>query len=548
MNNFQLEVVSTFKDSSVDALDEEKGWPLMIQQKASKDERNSWKFVIKLFKCRSDIISMPFVDESTDSGMVQSLLESNQRVSELLVIRNWLEDTCDIPVPIEIQANWNTSGPDFIQTKEEKAFDAKLCKALFFYLRKGQMEDAIDCCERNGQHWRSASLKGVYYYDGQEGNSNMAKWKESCRNICLNDEYSLYERALYAVLCGEFEVLDLVCSSWEDKVWAYTVCLLEKIIQNHLDGGSFEEYRESLAGFVHSLSVHDYYHQFQMSIMLGDLKGLVTRVVEDPLIEDSHLQFAANFFIFLNRSTAFKVECDALIEKFIKRLIDQNIFDFVASFCDEIQSQEIATDLYSYLLLKVDSSEDRLKYLRKASQLDSETIVVRVCRVLCDSDLFRERDLEWLDFIGRSDLKLEATRILCRSMLKVGDRASLMKLLSTVAVSDEEINGYKALVKCWTSMEKIRSGNRSLVPKLIQFLQSGWLQHPYYSSNLKEDDLDEYNSIRQIYLQEICECILDSGECLDSFVFCLADEEFKLFQDLNLELVLERLASSKLVY
>lgn len=54
-----------------------------------------------------------------------------------------------------------------------------------------------------------------------EGNIFHNIWKATCYHLSEEDSLNLYERAIYASLCGNLRQLLPVCTSWEDNIWAY---------------------------------------------------------------------------------------------------------------------------------------------------------------------------------------------------------------------------------------------------------------------------------------------------------------------------------------
>jgi nuclear pore complex protein Nup107 len=125
------------------------------------------------------------------------------------------------------------------------------------------MDKAILMCESNDQPWRAASLRGGIYRSDYEldveyeqnnlnnietlnessGNSNRILWKFTCYTLAQQDIFDPYERALYAVLSGDFDNILPVVNTWEDYVWAYYSVLIEheldRKIQEESRGGIY---------------------------------------------------------------------------------------------------------------------------------------------------------------------------------------------------------------------------------------------------------------------------------------------------------------------
>ncbi|CAG8834616.1 21305_t:CDS:2, partial [Racocetra persica] len=52
-------------------------------------------------------------------------------------------------------------------------------------------------------------------------------WRATCYQLAQEAGFDLYDRATYAVLCGDVDNIFPVCRSWEDYIWAYFNGLIE---------------------------------------------------------------------------------------------------------------------------------------------------------------------------------------------------------------------------------------------------------------------------------------------------------------------------------
>ncbi|CAH0476384.1 unnamed protein product [Peronospora belbahrii] len=146
-------------------------------------------------------------------------------------------------------------GDDHIQP-DDMEDEAELMKAIWLFVRAGQMDEAIDLCIRLGQSWRAASLSGGNPVGASEtseredlllerwGNPFRALWKSMCWRLSeqvdggkVSKSNSLlakkYEKLIYAALSGNIQIItkSSLCESWEDHCWAY----LQGITEQQLD-------------------------------------------------------------------------------------------------------------------------------------------------------------------------------------------------------------------------------------------------------------------------------------------------------------------------
>jgi len=101
-------------------------------------------------------------------------------------------------------------------------------------LRKGNLLEAANYCERIGQSWRAASLLGgaIYhkaklpneYQSESQGMPTCCRlWLKSCQNLSREAETSV-EKAIYGWLCGNMDSILPMCQTSEDRLWAYMHC------------------------------------------------------------------------------------------------------------------------------------------------------------------------------------------------------------------------------------------------------------------------------------------------------------------------------------
>jgi len=142
---------------------------------------------------------------------------------------------------------------DRYELDEEKQF----FQHLWTLVRCGQHDRAVQACHTAGQSWRAASIKGLLMAHNASlsdqpsaassldtactGNVFRTVWKQAC--IALSNKPSLdrFERAIYAVLCGNYPQVLPVCENWHDYLWAHLSGFLEQEISRCLDASSSGE-------------------------------------------------------------------------------------------------------------------------------------------------------------------------------------------------------------------------------------------------------------------------------------------------------------------
>ncbi|KXN92482.1 hypothetical protein AN958_07429 [Leucoagaricus sp. SymC.cos] len=305
--------------------------------------------------------------------LAQALMETSPLFSELVVVREWLQDTAPLPSPPEANTGYwkftkhsvmqslrtgnNRDGlvremdPDAVNREEGKtlasddaSYERSLLQALYGYIRAGQLEEAVELCRKAYQPWRAASIQGSLLFtwralstnprsdepgeDGEEGpvfwqgNRNRRLWKASCTRAALNSSLSDNERILYAALAPSPQtstVLKSACRTWEDHLWAQISIMCEEKESEELFklGGSFwEGGTDAVEKGVKDISAVDEEREEQGWVKeateaLESLKGIV--VTEGPPAD--HAFHFSQLYIILNRTSQ-------LLEAFARGLSD----------------------------------------------------------------------------------------------------------------------------------------------------------------------------------------------------------------------------------
>ncbi|KAI9007767.1 nuclear pore protein 84/107 [Hyaloraphidium curvatum] len=257
-------------DASMDGDEELENWEL---------ELNTWRLCEYLLPQR--LLGNPPQAEpsniyASDSKLVADYIGSNTDLSEAVLVRRWLEDTAPDFDAVEVRKGYqphtfkalkdrqrlNLPDDKLVQELDpdaplrtqraldigDKEYEDQLCRTLYSYIRRGKADDAVHLCEESSQPWRAASIAGGMLHvdevmdddvdpddtlDGF-GNMNRDLWKACAYRIACEEQFTLYERALYAALCGDLRNALPACQNWEDYLWTFYVVLLESRTAEHL--------------------------------------------------------------------------------------------------------------------------------------------------------------------------------------------------------------------------------------------------------------------------------------------------------------------------
>ncbi|KAJ7118836.1 nuclear pore protein 84/107 [Mycena epipterygia] len=235
----------------------------------------------------------PYTPTST---LAQAIMHASPLLSELVVVREWLQDTAPAPQhPEATTGYWKFTkhgvmqslrmggaprgglvkemDPDAVNrgdgrmlAPDDTNYEKGLAQALYAYVRAGRLEDAIDLCRKAHQPWRAASIRGSLLFqwrsitneqyeddameedlaDAWEGNRRRQLWKSTCTRSAINPNVSDHDRILYAALAPSPQtsiILKTACRTWEDHLWAQisVVCEEKQSMEMLRVGGSFWE-------------------------------------------------------------------------------------------------------------------------------------------------------------------------------------------------------------------------------------------------------------------------------------------------------------------
>lgn len=268
-------------------------------------EKYTWDLVSGLMKAFKPQSRSKHPVMTTDRQIIHHLLSTDSRMCKLYAVKSWLEnmasendetiDNRDSYRPSTRQeiSEYLRSGntgltthhlsmdpdcvnrpDDYTISNQDKIYLEKLMKAVFVFIRKGSLADAVELCRACQEHWRAVSLLGGVFFHDPEANSipehqaqisksdftsdsfgeifnvqNEYEWDDAfvpagnknrglfltvCQHIANDPNLSNYERAVYGYLCGHIDSVLPVCNRWEDFIWAYYSNWFVRETEDHL--------------------------------------------------------------------------------------------------------------------------------------------------------------------------------------------------------------------------------------------------------------------------------------------------------------------------
>lgn len=180
---------------------------------------HGWLYTKEAIKGQKRLRSWPQPLEPDDPGITLSLLSSEK--SE--------------PLITQLDPDAITRQNHGLQ-KQDKFYEQATWLACWKMLRKGESWTKIrEWSEQHLESWRAVSLCGASVdSDTAAGRTppddgltrmmsyhNQESWRSACSVLANNPETDDFERAVYALLCGETEPAYKVCRSWDDYLYVF---------------------------------------------------------------------------------------------------------------------------------------------------------------------------------------------------------------------------------------------------------------------------------------------------------------------------------------
>lgn len=223
----------------------------------------------------------------TPLATVQRILEADTELTELQIVRTWLQEQLPALHTVEVRKGYlpftknavraakRTQLPSGLATRrkneglvqqldpdaalrgpgtldvEDVNYEKALVRALFEYVRAGELDKALHLCTQTSQPWRAASLRGaLFYHDPSLGEPEMEEpmgnrlrgvWRRVAEKAAINvggfthqTAMDPYERALYGALSGQLSSVLSVSETWEEQLWGYINARFEQRLQRTL--------------------------------------------------------------------------------------------------------------------------------------------------------------------------------------------------------------------------------------------------------------------------------------------------------------------------
>lgn len=280
---------------------------------------------------------------------------------------------------------------------EDSEDETRLLQCVFTHVRRGQLQKAQQLAIEQGHHWLAAALEGwrPYHdpnYEGflngscslqlTEGNAYRDLWKSECWAVAASSGAGTYERAIYAVLCGNLQELLPVCLGWKDHLWARLRVFVDVSIEQELRVATqqvrgmeplphgYPTGRGSLEQVFRNLSAtpseqvqkegESYYHIVQRCIILDDISGLLQEMQDwsSQALPKHLVRFIAHMVLLL-RNAGYVLDdaaCNAVLRTYVRDLIDGKQVPLVATYAAALPPRE-QVGHYARLLLEIKAQD-----------------------------------------------------------------------------------------------------------------------------------------------------------------------------------------------
>ncbi|KAI9597817.1 nuclear pore protein 84/107 [Syncephalis fuscata] len=375
---------------------------------------------------------------------------------EYVIVKNWLQEVAPRFQPVGPRAGYwfytsrfngvaatgSLADPEATKivhhldpdAPSHQEFDKYLMRTLYEYLRRGQVNQAMDLCRKSDQSWRAASISGSTMYSddslvdrgdqdeemlpptkrqkGPQGNPRRLLWKSMCRQLSKNMDADIYERAMYALLVGEVEPLLMVSQNWEDYLFAYYNAMIETELDQHLaqKRGKYQEMLKSWTPEeifdrlsksdqpdIRASSVEPFHYiqslviQDQLDTLAGALSSNFTELNDFDENMQHVLRFAAHWVIVMRQLKALPFDHaagDQIVRCYVDLLIAIKKNNLVAQYC-ALLPESLQIHAYASFLRTLEqvSKDERYKYLQKARDchMNVQAITVQVVQMILEA-------------------------------------------------------------------------------------------------------------------------------------------------------------------
>ena len=349
----------------------------------------------------------------------------------------------------------------------------KLYKACLAYLKSGNIDRAMDLCQKQSQPWLAASLSGGQPFDIelvpdsdterivsiQVGNPRRALWKRTCWALGRSPKVSSEESAIYSLLSNDVEtsLKNPTLRSWEDGMYACWSAMLgrleDDLLHRHnLPLRNYPQEEEQLqataavasmseASILNQLASSPYEDMRPSDVLRGAMASFI--VGKDAVVsfvmqessdgqsqQDLHiLRFMAHLLLYLDSlsvGTTTPVELpgvDIVKNRFVLEYLQQlglrpELWHMMALYASLLPTDLMMAE-YPAILCSVQDDEERASMCKQMSELLASgmdlAVLRRVVRLLLgkrDAHV-QMRSISWL---CHSESHL-ADALVCTNML-----------------------------------------------------------------------------------------------------------------------------------
>jgi len=214
-----------------------------------------------------------------------------------------------------------------------------------------------------------------------------------------------YERAIFAALCGNLSVLQSVCTSWEDMVWAGAKCAVDLMVETEIRDTlvksfvplptaywntpqSLSKVMAEVAGKGGSVAEEKNlpYHVIQTHIILNDWPGLVSVMSSwlSGTVEPHLLRFMCHLVLIhrsLGTEGANPEEEERILERYTRYLMESDKLGLIPWYVSKLDSRS-QLPLYSRFLTGVRGREDQELCLYLGGEVGLDMAAITVAAVM----------------------------------------------------------------------------------------------------------------------------------------------------------------------
>ncbi|KAG0214493.1 Nucleoporin nup84 [Mortierella sp. GBA30] len=426
-----------------------------------QSEHNTWLLLSTLFsafECKKTFVDKgPEALEWSDLDLVEHLASTDSNFKHHKAVKAWLEVIAPPVTPLimtkdhtpaprtQISFSFSTPAsstkpkyqdPDAVSrdgvkpSEQNQRVEHDLLRAVWQYIRRGQLQQARKACINAGEHWRAESISGGDPYsvaiaftdpaydreEGPIGNKTRGLWKGTCYALANEPSADQYERAVYGALCGDVQSVIPVCTSWEDHAWARYNALVENMIEDRLSQFNrgapsnalpmpkttitcAKDIFDSLARSENKELSHaskDTFKKIQISIITGQTDGLLKQMAEEArALNKTHvpprphmLRFMTHFVLLLRSkgTNVPKDDGDYFIKAFVDYLISRKMYDLAPLYASFLPIHLQIETCSSYLKVIDGSRKERQEHLMTIRRhgLDLHRILTATVDALLD--------------------------------------------------------------------------------------------------------------------------------------------------------------------